>query len=138
MKFQIRSNVFETNSSSTHSMIICSTEEYEKWQKGKMLFDKYNETFIAQDIISEEDKKNTESFYNKNKTDYWKDWKDLTKAQKENWYQKYMTNILGKEYPNALTFEDFINSSSAEFYSESMITPKGERIIIFGHFGYDG
>ena len=30
----IRLGTFETNSSSTHSMVICSEEEYEKWANG--------------------------------------------------------------------------------------------------------
>lgn len=32
---QIRKNVFETNSSSTHSMTIVKKEEYDKWVKGE-------------------------------------------------------------------------------------------------------
>ena len=33
MKRQIRRGVFETNSSSTHSITMCSNKEYEKWEK---------------------------------------------------------------------------------------------------------
>ena len=33
---QIRRNVFETNSSSTHSITLCSVEDYNAWQEGKM------------------------------------------------------------------------------------------------------
>ena len=38
MKRQIRRGVFETNSSSTHSITMCSGEEYDKWCSGKLLF----------------------------------------------------------------------------------------------------
>lgn len=31
MKMQIRQGVFETNSSSVHSLTMCSSEEYKKW-----------------------------------------------------------------------------------------------------------
>ena len=31
MKVQIRKNVFETNSSSTHSLVICSKDLYDKF-----------------------------------------------------------------------------------------------------------
>lgn len=34
---QIRRNVFETNSSSTHSITICTSDEYQKWADGEML-----------------------------------------------------------------------------------------------------
>ena len=35
---QIRVGVFETNSSSTHSLTIVSEEEYEKWKSGELIF----------------------------------------------------------------------------------------------------
>lgn len=38
---QIRKNVFETNSSSTHSLTMCTKEEYDNWKNGKLLFDSY-------------------------------------------------------------------------------------------------
>lgn len=37
---QIRNGVFETNSSSTHSLIICTDEEYRKWKDNKMVLDR--------------------------------------------------------------------------------------------------
>ena len=36
---QIRSCVFETNSSSTHSISICSAQEFEEFKQGLRLFD---------------------------------------------------------------------------------------------------
>ena len=47
MKRQIRRGVFETNSSSTHSLTMCSEEEFEQWKKGKVLFDENYETFVS-------------------------------------------------------------------------------------------
>ena len=47
---QIRKNVFETNSSSTHTLAICTEDEYKDWQDGKLLFNKWNETFIKNSI----------------------------------------------------------------------------------------
>ena len=38
---QIRENVFETNSSSTHSITMCSKEEYERWKNGMLLYDEW-------------------------------------------------------------------------------------------------
>ena len=35
---QIRRNVFETNSSSTHSLTMCSKSQFEDWKAGKVLF----------------------------------------------------------------------------------------------------
>ena len=40
MKQQIRRNVFETNSSSVHSITMCSLEDYKKWENGELVYDK--------------------------------------------------------------------------------------------------
>lgn len=40
MKRQIRRGVYETNSSSTYSLVMCSGEEYNKWCSGKLLLGK--------------------------------------------------------------------------------------------------
>lgn len=39
MKINIRNNVFETNSSSVHTLCICTKEEYEKFKNGELLYD---------------------------------------------------------------------------------------------------
>jgi len=39
MKKSIRRGVFETNSSSTHSITICTKEEYDKWFDGLLVLD---------------------------------------------------------------------------------------------------
>ena len=42
----IRFGVFETNSSSTHSLTIVSKEDYDAWEEGKLLFDRWNKIFV--------------------------------------------------------------------------------------------
>lgn len=38
MKRVIRRGVFETNSSSTHSITMVSSEDYNKWQNGELFY----------------------------------------------------------------------------------------------------
>lgn len=38
MKRQIRRGVFETNSSSVHSITMCSDSEFDRWENGELLF----------------------------------------------------------------------------------------------------
>ena len=45
MKRQIRRGVFETNSSSVHSLTMCSGEEYKKWENGEILYWKWGNRF---------------------------------------------------------------------------------------------
>lgn len=51
---QIRNGVFETNSSSTHSLTMCSAEEYERWKKGELLFKTWSDTFVEKTSLTQE------------------------------------------------------------------------------------
>ena len=46
MKRQIRQNVFETNSSSVHSLTICSEEDFKKWENGELVYDTLDEILV--------------------------------------------------------------------------------------------
>ena len=49
MKKQIRLGVFETNSSSVHSIVLCMKSDYNKWMKdGLFLFDGYNGWYLGE------------------------------------------------------------------------------------------
>jgi hypothetical protein len=54
---QIRVGVFETNSSSTHSLTIVSEEDYEKWKLGEFLLDTYKDVLVPfpKDYVKVED-----------------------------------------------------------------------------------
>lgn len=43
---QIRRGVFETNSSSTHSITICTREEFEKFENGELVCDMWSEKLV--------------------------------------------------------------------------------------------
>ena len=55
MKRQVRIGVFETNSSMTHSLTICTEEDFDKWEKGELLFDRYSDKLINASDIKEDD-----------------------------------------------------------------------------------
>jgi len=52
---QIRLGVFETNSSSTHSLTICTKAQFDDWTSGKLYFDRDNEKFVSKDDVTQED-----------------------------------------------------------------------------------
>ena len=52
---QVRLGVFETNSSSTHSMTICSEVDFNLWVKGKYLLDVHNEKLVDKATLTQED-----------------------------------------------------------------------------------
>jgi hypothetical protein len=43
---QIRYGVFETNSSSTHSLTICSDEEYKKFESGELVISRWDDSLL--------------------------------------------------------------------------------------------
>ena len=68
MKRQIRRGVFETNSSSTHSLTIVSQEDYDKWGNGEMLIHKWEGRLVNKEDIPEDRK-----YYYKTYDEYWND-----------------------------------------------------------------
>ena len=69
MKRQIRRGVYETNSSSTHSLTMCSEEEFEQWKNGELLFDEWgSESFVKANSLSDDDKKYEEWQYSELET----------------------------------------------------------------------
>ena len=48
MKIQVRNSVFETNSSSCHTLCVCTKEEYDAWKEGKLFFDSIEEKMIPE------------------------------------------------------------------------------------------
>lgn len=119
---QIRNSIFETNSSSVHSLAVCTADEYERWCNGELYFAPY-----------QRDKK----FFTHEEAE------ELIREIR----RKYCSNLI--DYP--ITDEDFINDELYlakhyfekitryfDTFYESYTTPGGEKIIAFGHFGYDG
>ena len=56
MKVQVRLGLFETNSSSCHSLTICSEEEYDRWREGDAVYSDYEEKFVLIDELTDEEK----------------------------------------------------------------------------------
>lgn len=94
----IRYGTFETNSSSTHSLIICTDEEYKKWMDDEMVLDRYADAIVS--MPSEE------------------------QLEEDDWeYVKY---------------SDYYDKIDMETFHEEYTTKHGDKIHIFGWYGYDG
>ena len=46
MRRQIRRGVFETNSSSTHSLTMCMKSDYDRWVAGELVWNKWGDELI--------------------------------------------------------------------------------------------
>ena len=111
-KIQVRKGLFETNSSSVHSIVMCSDSDFEKWKNGESIY-----SIEDGCLVSIEDK------------DYL-EWKKLTDEEKEEEWSMY----------NYLTYDQFFNDYDAmeyETFKTSYDTPKGETVVAFGYYGHD-
>lgn len=136
--YSIRRNVFETNSSSTHSLIICSDKTYNDWLDGKVVYDRYDEKFVEAKQPTEHDFHKAEVMYMENKSDYMKDWKDLAPEMQLAYFKE---NVMEENDPYQYrTYDDYRNEmdSMEESFERTYDTEHGDVVHILGYMGYDG
>lgn len=118
---QVRKGIFETNSSSVHTLTIESKKDYEEKEKqvreGKAFYD-YDGNVITLEEAQKEYEKYKKNYPDRNDTfDEWrKDYEELKT------YEEYETYLE--------------NSDLEHFYKEKVI--EGVEIIAYGSYGYDG
>lgn len=123
MKRQIRRGVFETNSSSTHSITMCSGEEYDKWCSGNLLFWVGKKKFGTKEDIIEELKELTR-------------WDNSLMYPDVNWNDdSVVADIFDSE--EIQSSDEFFDDEYLETFEEKYHTPNGEEVVAFGKFGYD-
>lgn len=126
MKRQIRRGVFETNSSSVHSLTMCSGEEYDKWANGEVLYWRDRDKFGTREEIIEE-LKNARYSWGKKELCYpnvnWDDEDDVH-------------DVFSDE--GIKTYDRFFDDDYMETFEDSYVTPNGEKVVAFGYYGYDG
>ena len=135
MKRQIRTGVFESNSSTTHTLTICSEETYKKWEKGELLLTWDNE-FVPNKEMSEEEKDSIcHEWYDKRKCKYYKDYEDLTEEEKK----EIKNDLKSKGYfkVSGKTYDEWHNDSYLEYAKDSFTTEHGDRVVAFSKAGND-
>ena len=116
---QIRSGVFETNSSSTHSLTMCTKEEYQSWKKG--------ETYLSQWLTKEDfvpREQAIEAINKKYPNSITDDMSNEDVEEKLKIHEFYLYDNYWNEY-----LEGFVDEYT---------TKSGEVIVAFGQYGYDG
>lgn len=137
MKRQIRRGVFETNSSSTHSLTMCTQEQFEDWKNGKLLFNVWDDEFVKVNELTDQDRQDAKDEYERKKQTYWKDWEQLTDDEVNKWYEKYAKEHKFSSHNGCKTYDDW-KYSDLEYFVDYYTTPGGEKIVAFGKYGYDG
>lgn len=127
---QIRQGVFETNSSSTHSITIAPESDFNKWKNG--------EVYLNDDWWS------TSNDPNKDKTFLTRD--EAINLLRSNKYYIGDEDLDGMGIEeldeflcewNIYTFENYWDDY-LEYYETHYTTEHGDNIIVFGQYGYNG
>lgn len=150
MIFQVRQGVFETNSSSTHTLTVCSKDDFDKWKKGEVLWldcdwqklgtDK---NFVTPEELEElAEKYNEEQQKRIDSGDKFAHTVDIDKVLNEQRdYDSYYDSYWDTERSalGAYTMDDwYARNGDLETYSQSFTSPSGDEMVAFGAFGYDG
>ena len=138
---QVRRMTFETNSSSTHSITICSQETYDKWCDGKVLFGDWNQDFIEAEELTPYDYECDKAKSESSKGKYYKNWKQLSAEDQKDYTTEYvLRNKKEKDYDEYLTRDEWLirHNIDTETFSEYYTTKSGDKIVAFGYYGYDG
>lgn len=124
MKRQIRRGVFETNSSSVHSLTMCTAEEYRKWENGEVLYWEDKDKFGTREDIIEELKTLR---YSWSKELYYPD---------TNWEDKDDVNDVFSD-ERIMTYEEYFDNDDFETFEDRYGTPSGDVVVAFGYYGHD-
>lgn len=126
---QIRRGVFETNSSSVHTLTMCMKEAYDKWCDGDAyLFDGFSSSYDTPNPPK------PGSIYTIEECiEFLKTYKHL--PEEVDWGDtEYITELL--EENEFYSVDDY--GADFEWFEEEFTTPNGETVIAFGYSGYDG
>ena len=130
MRTIIRSNVFETNSSSMHTLTFTKKDKYKDWENGKMFFDEWNEKLITR-------KEALERALKKYNMDCLLNGKDTLRIDdvSESEQDELIKNYAG----NVCTMNEYFDDDELESYDEEY-TPEGSdvTVVAFGKYGFDG
>lgn len=131
MKRKIRRGVYETNSSSCHSLVMCTESEYDAWEKGDMLLYTGWGSYFG-------NKPAKDHFYTRNQAI------NFEKHRNSNPLDEDLSDVPDEELNEILsdrgwvTCDEFFHDEYLEAFEETYTTPGGEKIVAFGKYGYDG
>lgn len=134
--FKIRYGVFETNSSSVHSLIMCSDDEYKRFMNNELFYSRWSDAFISR-------KEALDKLYAEVRADeIFRNVFDLPEGFSRAKIDAIPIEELGTylyEEVYILTSDYLFNGSDFEYetYNDEYTTANGEVIHAFGYYGHD-
>ncbi len=134
---KIRSGVFETNSSSTHSLTIVDKEDYDKWSKGEYLFNQDKDKFLPKEDAIKENRKIFMKYGYEGE-----DKEEIEKLSNEEFmerfeedYTDYVHNHYFETYLECDVWDDLYGEENELFY-QTYTAKNGTKIAVFGYNGW--
>jgi len=116
---QIRRGVFETNSSSTHSITMCLKKDYDKWEIGEMYL--HDDVLVTKEEAIEELKNN--KWFNERNPDF-------------NFTDEETVDEILADYEYH-TSKQYWDDEYLETFEDTYTTPSGDVVVAFGKYGHD-
>lgn len=118
---KVRKNTFETNSSSTHSITMCTSSQYDQWKNGELYWSRWSDCFVTRVEVEEKMAKDRDAYFAR-----------YPHCSEE----EFLEDFLNDE--GYYTFNDYCEKLDYETFHDEFTTPSGEIVIAFGYYGYDG
>lgn len=114
MIINIRQGIFETNSSSTHSICILSQEDFDNWENNQLYFDENSKKFLTYDEVKE----------------------FLQSINLQiNFGDAEEVSRVAQDYDICTYEQYFENNGCFTTFNEKFVTKGGEKVIAFGRYG---
>lgn len=120
---KVRRGVFETNSSSTHTMTMCDDDTYTKWMNNEIYWDNDNDVLVKEDEMFAEI---AESYGDDAVTEL--------KAMREQSEETFLDSLAEYSY---YTRKSFREAHTYEHFHDKFVTAGGETVHTFGWYGED-
>lgn len=120
---KVRRSVFETNSSSTHTMTMCDDNTYTKWMNNEIYWDNDNDVIVKEDEMFAEIAEG-----------YGDDAVTELREMREQGEETFLDSLAEYSY---YTRESFRESHTYEHFHDKFVTASGETVHTFGWYGED-
>lgn len=141
MKEVIRKEVWETNSSTSHSVVIMTEDKYKQWEKENLYYyDGGRSWYDPFDKLPEDKKPKADGLYTQDEViEFYK----LQGYEYDPTSGDYDTDEENKdqyikEMGDFASYDAWANDEYLEFDTNEFITPGGEKIVVCCKYGYDG
>ena len=122
--YKIRFNIFESNSSSTHTLIISTKEDYKKWKSGKLYLDAWHGELLTEEEVLKQLRNNFQRYGRDINVE------NLKTEAPDLFHEECRENGI-------YDLDDYYENDYLEEYEREYTSPSGDELVIWGKYGND-